>query len=104
MPLTWFEVKRKGGISRGLTWDLEPQDILDMYQEQEQKCALTGWPIKWSDKGLTASVSIDRIDSSEGYIKGNVQLLHKDVNMAKQQYSQEYFVEMCQAVANKVKW
>ena len=104
MPLTWFEVKRKGGISRGLAWDLVPQDILDMYQEQEQKCALTGWLIKWSDKGLTASVSIDRIDSSEGYIKGNVQLLHKDVNMAKQQYSQEYFVEMCQAIANKVKW
>lgn len=48
-------------------------------------------------------MSIDRIDSSEGYLKGNVQLLHKDVNMAKQQYSQDYFVEMCKAVADKEK-
>lgn len=104
MPITWFEVKRKGGISRGLSWDLEPQDILEMYEEQKGACALTGWPIGWSEKGLTATVSIDRVDSSEGYVKGNVQLLHKDVNMAKQQYSQEYFIEMCKAIANKEKW
>ncbi|UOF80738.1 ribosomal L37ae protein family [Caudoviricetes sp.] len=99
MSFTWFEVKRKGGISRNLAWDLEPQDVLDMYYAQDGKCALTDWSIGWAEKGLTATVSIDRIDSSEGYLKGNVQLLHKDVNMAKQQYSQEYFIEMCQAVA-----
>lgn len=104
MPYTWFEMKRKGGISRGLLWDLEPQNIVDLYTEQEGKCALTGWPISWAEKGLTATVSIDRIDSSEGYIKNNVQLLHKDVNMAKQQYSQDYFIEMCKAIADKVKW
>ena len=104
MPITWFEVKKKGGLHRGLLWDLEPQDILDLYKEQEGLCALTGWPIGWSEKGLTATVSIDRIDSSEGYIKGNVQLLHKDVNMAKQAYSQEYFITMCKSIADKVKW
>ena len=104
MPYTWFEMKRKGGISRGLLWDLEPQDIINLYEQQNGLCALTNWPITWSEKGLTATVSIDRIDSSEGYIKDNVQLLHKDVNMAKQQYSQDYFIEMCKAIGNKVKW
>ena len=104
MPYTWFETKRKGGIHRGLLWDLEPQDIIDLYEQQEHKCYLTGWPIGWSEKGLTATLSIDRIDSSEGYLKTNVQLLHKDVNMAKQQYSQDYFIELCEAVTNKVKW
>ena len=99
MPFTWFDVKRKGGLSRNLAWDLEAQDILDMYYSQDCKCALTGWSIGWAEKGLTATASIDRIDSSEGYLKGNVQLLHKDVNMAKQQYSQEYFIEMCLDVA-----
>lgn len=104
MPYTWFEIKRKNGLNRGFDWDLEPKDIIDLYEQQQGCCALTGWPIEWAEKGLTATVSIDRIDSSEGYLKTNVQLLHKDVNMAKQQYSQEYFIEMCEAVADKVKW
>lgn len=103
MSYTWFETKRKGGINRGLDWDLEPKDIIDLYEQQQGRCALTGWAIGWAEKGLTATVSIDRIDSSEGYLKTNVQLVHKDVNMAKQQYSQEYFIEMCAAVANNTK-
>ncbi len=104
MPITWFEMKRKGGLSRAYVWDLTPEYVLQMYEDQEGLCALTGWPIGWAEKGLTATVSIDRIDSEEGYLQGNVQLLHKDVNMAKQQYSQTYFVSICQAVADKAKW
>jgi hypothetical protein len=104
MPITWYEVKRKGGLGRGYAWELDPEFIFELYKEQEGVCALTGWPIGWPDKGLTSTVSIDRIDSSEGYLKGNVQLLHKDVNMAKQQYSQDYFISMCKAIADKVKW
>lgn len=104
MPLTWYEMKRKGGISRGFLWDLTPEYILELYESQNAKCALTGWDIGWSESGVSTTVSIDRIDSSEGYLKENVQLLHKDVNMAKQQYSQNYFIHMCEAVADKVKW
>lgn len=104
MPYTWFEMKRKNGIHRGLDWDLQPQDIIDLYEKQNNKCALTDWDIGWADRGLVATVSIDRIDSSKGYVLDNVQLLHKDVNMAKQQFSQEYFTNMCRSVADKVKW
>lgn len=104
MPITWFEVKKRGGMSRGFQWELEAEDVLRLYEEQEGVCALSGWPIGWPDKGLTSTVSIDRIDSSEGYLLGNVQLVHKDVNMAKRHYAQDYFVAMCAAVADKVKW
>ena len=104
MAVTWFNIKMRGGTSRGYQWDLTPEYILNLYEEQEGLCALTGWPIGWSKQGLTATVSIDRIDSEEGYLQGNVQLLHKDVNMAKQKYSQDYFIEMCKAVANREKW
>ena len=104
IPITWFEVKKRGGIARGYMWDITIEDVWEMYVDQGGVCALSGKEIDWSDKGLTATVSIDRIDSSEGYIKGNVQLLHKDVNFMKQQFSQDYFVEMCRAIADKVKW
>lgn len=104
IPLTWFNMKMKSGLSRGYQWDLTIEYIWDMYIEQNKKCFLSGLPIGWAEKGLTATASIDRIDNSEGYVMGNIQLVHKDVNFMKQQFSQEYFIEVCKAVADKVKW
>lgn len=101
IPTTWFATKQRGGISRGYQWTLTIEDIWNLYEEQEGVCALSGVPIGWSEKGLTATASIDRIDSSEGYILENVQLVHKDINFMKQQFDQEYFINMCKAVADK---
>lgn len=100
IPITWFEVKKRGGISRGYQWDLTIEFIWDLYQKQGGVCALSGLPIGWSEKGLTATASIDRIDSSEGYLKGNVQLVHKDINFMKQQYDQDKFIALCKSVAD----
>jgi ribosomal protein L37AE/L43A len=104
IPHTWFNMKKKAGISRGYAWDLTIENIWDLYEKQDSVCALSGLPIGWSSKGLTATASIDRIDSSEGYILENVQLVHKDINFMKQQFDQEYFINLCKEVANKVKW
>jgi hypothetical protein len=104
IPYTWFSIKQKGGLSRGYAWDLTIEYIWNMYEEQEGVCSLSGIPIGWAEKGLTATASIDRVDNSEGYIVGNVQLVHKDVNFMKQQFDQEYFISVCQQIANKVKW
>jgi hypothetical protein len=74
----------------------------DLFLKQDKKCALSGlylsFPTKWHDRSGTAS--LDRIDSSLGYIKGNVQWVHKDVNMMKRTYSQEYFTNICKLIAN----
>lgn len=104
IPHTWFSMKMKGGLSRGYQWELTIEDIWNMYEKQGGVCALSGIPIGWSTKGLTATASIDRIDSSEGYILENVQLVHKDINFMKQQFDQDYFIELCKAVSDKVKW
>lgn len=103
IPITWFSMKQKGGLSRGYEWTLTIEDVWKLYEDQEGVCALSGVPIKWADKGLTATVSIDRIDSTEGYILENVQLVHKDVNFMKQQFDQEYFINMCKAIADNFK-
>lgn len=49
------------------------------------------------------TASLDRIDSSRGYVEGNVQWVHKDVNFMKQALSQERFVELCTLVAEKAR-
>jgi hypothetical protein len=50
------------------------------------------------------TASLDRIDSSKGYEIDNIQWVHVMVNMCKNKYPQDKFVEMCKAIASKVKW
>ena len=88
---------------RNIDWDIEFEYLADLLIEQDFKCALTGWDIDAMEINKNTA-SLDRIDSSKGYIEGNVQWVHKMVNMSKQQYTQEEFIEMCKAVSSKVKW
>lgn len=75
----------------------------DLFLKQDKKCALTGefliFPKGHSDKSWTAS--LDRIDSEFGYVEGNVQWVHKDINMMKNKFSQLYFIDMCKKVSDK---
>lgn len=89
----------KTAKSRGLVWDLTEEQ---MYKSYTGFCALTGWEINIGYTNSTAS--LDRIDSNLGYVEGNIQWVHKLVNMMKNKYSQEQFIEVCKAVANKIKW
>jgi hypothetical protein len=101
MPIAWFDMKKRQGLGRNLEWTLDYLDVVSMHNTQQGKCALSGLPINWADKGLKATVSIDRIDSSKGYLRDNIQLVHKDVNMIKQSYDQLYFINLCKAIASR---
>lgn len=81
-----------------MVWDLS---IDDVFRSFNGKCALTDWDISLDYKQGTAS--LDRIDSNQGYILGNVQWVHSMVNMCKNKYDQERFVQMCVAIAAKNK-
>lgn len=70
-----------------------------MFEPYTGTCALTGWEISISYDSRTAS--LDRIDNSKGYIKGNIQWVHTMVNMCRNKYTLEKFIEMCKSVASK---
>jgi hypothetical protein len=94
--------KSRYAIERKLEIDI--QFVWDLFLKQEKKCALSGivltFPKSGSNKEMKASTaSLDRIDSSKGYLKDNVQWVHKDINRMKNVYSQEYFISMCKAVS-----
>lgn len=88
---------------RGLDWNVTFEYLAELLIVQDFKCALTGWDIDAMEVNQNTA-SLDRIDSSKGYIEGNVQWVHKMVNMSKQQYTQEEFINMCKAVSDKTKW
>ena len=39
------------------------------------------------------------MNSIKGYIEGNIQWVHKDINMTKQSLSSEEFIQLCKDVA-----
>ena len=90
--------------------EINAKDIYELWVKQNKKCALAGLPIdfininkgninrKESKYDLVCSASIDRIDSNKGYIKQNIQLVHKDVNMIKKEYDQNYFLTLCRLI------
>lgn len=94
-----FNKFKKSAKSRGLNWNLS---LEQMFESFNGKCALTGWEISIGYKNETAS--LDRIDSCKPYSQDNIQWVHAMVNMCKNKYDQKKFVEMCVAIADKVKW
>lgn len=93
---------KTNALLRGLVWSVSYEYLAQLLIDQDFKCALTGWDIHAMD--VNSPASLDRIDSSIGYVEGNLQWVNSKVNMMKQSYSQEEFISVCQAVADKVKW
>lgn len=90
---------RSSAEERGILYEVTPEYLWELYQKQEGLCALTGQNISIDKGGSKKTASLDRIDSKEGYVEGNVQWVHKDLNLMKRSYSQEYFLELCGMVA-----
>lgn len=99
--VSWFNKFKSNSELRGIQWDLSLDDVADLMEAQEFKCALTGWSIEFPESGhpQKAPASIDRVDSKKPYSRDNIQLVTREVNMMKQQYSQADFIKTCKAVA-----
>ena len=95
----WTRIN-KNARKRNLVVTCTLKDIWELYLKQDKKCAVTGIPIKFgrTDKPIETTASLDRIDSKLGYIKNNIQLVHKDVNIMKNSFSVDYFVNLCRMV------
>lgn len=83
--------------------ELEVSDLVRLWFLQGGRCALTGWEMTRSlGKGsIATNASIDRVDSSKGYVRGNVQLVCRATNTAKSNLTTEDFVALCRAVVEK---
>lgn len=99
----WDQIRHgaspRKGRKRPLDFTISIEYAWDLFVQQGRRCALTGLQLTISGKRHEHTASLDRIDSAIGYVVGNVQWVHKDVNMMKRTMPQERFVELCVAVA-----
>lgn len=98
----WSRIKahaRERGISINVTLDY----IVNLFNKQNGKCALSGIPIsipRLKTKNKYRTASLDRIDSTKGYEEGNLQWVHKNINQMKNKHTDKEFIEFCHLVSD----
>jgi hypothetical protein len=90
-------------IIKSLEWNLDFDFLKELIKKQNYKCAISGIKICLADtvrlhRKLYTTASIDRIDSSKGYIIGNIQWVHKTVNNMKGNQTDADFINMCKKI------
>ncbi len=102
----WYRIILSGinvrNKRRKMEFGISKEYINNLYMYQRGLCALSGLeitlPKTWKDSSFTAS--LDRIDSNIGYIVGNVQWVHKHINIIKNSFPQEMFIYLCNQVSS----
>jgi hypothetical protein len=100
---TYWNNVRHNAKSRDLPFTISIEYAWRVYEWQGKKCALTGIPIEIKARFTCpdGTASLDRIDSTKGYVEGNIQWIHKDINQMKWDLDQGQFVVYCRLVARE---
>ena len=88
---------RQSSKRRNHILEIEKQDLINLWYKQKGVCYYTGWKMKL-EPSQPESVSVERLDSSIGYIKKNIVLCCTVVNSMKSHYSKDLFFKVCKAV------
>lgn len=83
-------------------FNLIDADLLDLWGKQDGRCAYTKLPLLATANQFN-TVSLDRVDSSKGYVVGNIQLVCSAINKMKQEYTEEMFLLFCLLVTQNNK-
>lgn len=109
----FFNRMKTAAKARKLEWKINIKYLWKLWLKQDGKCALTGDKLvlqkdyycyrkKYGYINIHTA-SLDRIDSSKGYIKGNLQWVHKDVNYMKLDFSEEKLLDICYKIVKQHK-
>lgn len=95
----WYRII-SGAKKRNLEVLIDIHYISELWKNQNGICVLSGRLLSLPSSNkeyqkFKHTASLDRIDSSIGYIPGNVQWVHKDINFMKNNWPEKELLEMC---------
>ena len=98
----WTELQ-EGAKQRQLEFNLTIEEAWELFVKQNKKCNLSDLPIEFSRarNKFPQTASLDRVDNSKGYVKDNVQWLHKNINLMKHCFNEKYFIFLCNEITKK---
>lgn len=95
LTLTQFARMQRSAEKRNLEFKISIKDLWELFIFQNQICAITGDYISSIE-----DASLDRIDSSIGYIKNNIQWVTYQANVSKHIMSMNELYNFCTKVLN----
>lgn len=90
----WTSIQR-GAISRKFLFEITIEQAWNVFEKQHGLCALSGMPLVMSQTRGQMTASLDRIDSTRGYVLDNIQWVHKMVNRIKMDIPEHEFIKWC---------
>lgn len=98
--ILWISIKNSA-IKRKIDFSISIEYAWSIFLLQDRKCVLSGVELFFDISRLdnNGNASLDRINSNLGYIEGNVQWVHADINKIKNNFQQERFLELCELIA-----
>lgn len=105
----WSHIIHAANV-RKIKFEINIEEAWELFLSQNRRCALTGLEINFSRNTKKTrntyedqTASLDRIDSKKGYVKNNIQWLHKKVNLCKHLLSNKDFIYLCRLVVDRHK-
>lgn len=90
---------RKNAATRKYDFNISIEYAWEVLLQQDKKCALSGIDLCCTHQRKKMTASIDRINPKIGYIIGNIQWVHKDINRLKWKLTDNEFISMCHQIA-----
>jgi hypothetical protein len=91
---------KKSALARKHSFEVTIEECWHLFLQQNRQCALSGLNIFFAKSNRDKpSASLDRIDPRVGYIAGNIQWVHKNINRMKSIFSESDFINMCRTVS-----
>jgi predicted DNA-binding protein YlxM (UPF0122 family) len=92
----WSKI-RSGAKKRDIGFNITIEDAWGQWEKQDGVCVHSGHKLKFG-KGSETTASLDRIDSRKSYSVGNIQWVHKQINIMQWGVPDELFVSLCKMV------
>jgi hypothetical protein len=97
-----YNLMKRNAETKGFKFNVSIKYLWDLFLKQNKKCVFTKIELYFnpSSKELKNRIaSLDRIDSRKGYIKGNLQWVHRLVNKIKKNVDDDQFIKICHLVS-----
>lgn len=91
---------RKRAADRNIEFSITKKDLKDLYDKQNGLCNISKIKMTYTtfERRKPFNISLDRIDSTKGYTKDNIQLVCMAVNQLKSDFDMDIIYKICESI------